>query len=249
MLLLLGALLVEMASGDSFLDFNIIELITIILVGVGGAITILGSSWAYCRKKWGRFALRWLDPCADFGRDPDRPTRVLRLSPAECVARFSLRPDVAISHVTAISFSALENTWYPLRLWMGARGDFVKPTKIVATRIRKHIAGNAWEAWHDIPRPKVGEWCARWDGPILFQRGSREVFEVVYQINESLAGWDGFIGVEVLYVASGNRHQAYVDSKGFVSSLNKCTPLTFKLRRINTIRTSQSTPGTVVSAA
>lgn len=202
--------------------------------------------WLWAKRNWGRFGLRWLEPNAAIDPDTDRPSRVIRLFPGKNVARFSLRPNVDISRVTRLSFSALENRRYPLRLWMGARGRFVTPPKIIATHIRRHRSGDHWDTWIAIPAPGPRERTAGWDCKIRFTSGSRQVFEVVYQVDEALVGWDGILGVEVSYAASSNEAHAYVNSKAFVGS-GKRTPVTFRFRRVNSTQLMPPIPDTPAS--
>lgn len=203
--------------------------------------------WIWAKSHWGKFGLRFLDPEGAIDPKEERQSRVLRLLPGKVVVRFALRPQIAISMVTRFNFSFFDNDWYPRRLWMSSTGKRILTSRIVATRIRYHQGGKNWRNWQAIPRPEPEEKGAGWDTSIGFTTGSRQVFEVEFEVGASMLGWDGILGVEVTYEASGNNDHAYVNSKVFVAGMN-CTPLTFKLRRINTCKLStQSIPGTAGS--
>jgi hypothetical protein len=209
----------------------------------GVIVEVIPTTWQWAKGHWGKFGLRWLDPDGVIEPKEEQQARLLHLLPGHTVVRFSLRPNISLSSVTRLSFSAFDNQWYPLRLWMGSTGKRVSSEKITAMRLRRHKGGPNWEDWLDIPGPVAEGKSVGVDHWFRFTHGSRQVFEVEYQVQESMAGWDGTLGVEVTYEASGNNDHAYVNSKACVRGSGRRTPITFGNRRVNTSKVvKQSSP-------
>ena len=196
-------------------------------------IAALPTAYIWGRRKWGRFEIRFLDPDILPTAEKEQRTIALRLLPGESVVRVSIRPRVPISYVTRFVFSAFDNRWYPLRLWPGKTGKRVSTSLIAVKRIRYQKQDRSWSDWHILSKPAAD--TSWWDTSEPFFSGSRRVFDIIYCVDTSKAGWDGILGMELQYESPGHHEHAYVNSKAFVAN-NGGTPLTFKFRKKHSSR-------------
>lgn len=217
-----------MEASNNFFDFNIIELLTIIGVGIG-------TAWAIFRlvlAKWGRFELRFLDPEKQRNPETEKQSVVLRLLPGVSSVIISLRPRLGISMVKRLSFSFFSNRNYPMRAFPGVVSkDRISPTIMKATKLRRENDDGSWGDWHTL---KVHSRGSGDDLSFPFVQGSRQVFEVVFDIEDSRIGWDGVFGVEIQYSNGGNAN-AYVNSKCYVGNSSH-VPFTFRFRRVHSTK-------------
>ena len=88
---------------------------------------------------------------------------------------------------------------------------------------------DGWEDWQVLNKREDSSYA---ETSILFIRGSRQVFDVVYEVNQSRSGWDGILGCVVTYDSGAGNERANINSKVFVGNSGH-TPFTFKNRRIH----------------
>lgn len=228
--------------------------LTLGLAGIAALGVIVGAGlgvYSWAADHWGRFHLRWLDPLipdGDIDPDDEKKSRLIALLPGSFVLRFSLRPNISINHVTHFTFSAFNNQRYPRRLGMASIGSRVSPMEITATRLRRR-QGTEFGAWEDIPPPVAGDLSTQLVYKVPFTRGRRQVFEVEYQVQESMGKWNGILGVQLTYEANGNNEGANINSKAFVRNPTAPRrPLTFWCRPLmNAKQIPQPSPDTVDS--
>ena len=225
-------------------DGNSHERLASIAIVLGALYTFFRAA-AFLRRHFGKFELKFLDPLGPIDPPREKRATVLRLLPGESVVRVSLRPRVAIKNVRGFAFTALTNRNCPMRWWPGAVGRNKLPSKaIVPTKIRRRLPDETWEEWHDVgKRETEGNVDVSWEIP----RGSRQVFEIVYKVDQPLTGWDGIFGCVVRYDSGSGFERSPVNPKMFIGE-SGYKPLTFKLRRVNSSTPfKRSTPDTPTS--
>ena len=84
-------------------------------------------------------------------------------------------------------------------------------------------------AWNDIEKREIGSYA---NMGMVFTQGSRQVFDVVFEVSQSRSGWDGVFGCVVVYDSGAGNKRADVNSKVFVGDSGHA-PFTFKTRRLH----------------
>lgn len=223
------ALVIILISGDGFWEFHILELLTFIGVVAG----TLWAAFSLARTWWGRFELRFLNPNEEIDPQHEKRSCALRLLPHESYIPLSIRPRTRISSINRITFSAFDNRNYPMRLLSMKPGQKrLSTSSLKATKYRWQEEDGGWGEWRktQIFPHRTSDNVAR-----IFVKGSRQVIEVCYVIDASLAGFDGILGFEIQYEDGGGFDHAYVNSKFYVDDTGR-KPLTFKLRRVHSGR-------------
>jgi hypothetical protein len=183
----------------------------------------------WLQGKYRKFEVRFLNPCKPVMRQGEKRATCISLPVGASTIRLRLKPTISLNQGTGFAFSAYDNPMLIQRI-LGMVGRDTPSDSIVAKRVRFRKPDGSWSDDLEAFATQRGSHI---DAEIPLRKGSRLSLEIDYEVSSRCAGWDGVLGIEVLYESNGNNEQAFVNSKAFVQKSNVIwKPLTFLLRRV-----------------